>query len=81
VRYAANIAGMQHIAAIADFPMDTYDFMHDLMLRSPFLLSKHVIPHVEATDDGASAPSATCPRYTATTRHRTNRHTSPENTV
>jgi 3-hydroxybutyrate dehydrogenase len=55
VRYAANIAGMQHIAAIADFPMDTYDFMHDLMLRSPFLLSKHVIPHVEATDDGVGA--------------------------
>ncbi|TYL36294.1 D-beta-hydroxybutyrate dehydrogenase [Natronococcus pandeyae] len=55
VRYAANIAGMQHIASIADFPMDTYDFMHDLMLRSPFLLSKHVIPHVEATDDGVGA--------------------------
>ncbi|WP_265108550.1 SDR family oxidoreductase [Halosolutus halophilus] len=55
VRYAANIAGMQHIASIADFPMETYDFMHDLMLRSPFLLSKHVIPHVEATDDGVGA--------------------------
>ncbi|MFC4542424.1 SDR family oxidoreductase [Halosolutus amylolyticus] len=55
VRYAANIAGMQHIASIADFPMDKYDFMHDLMLRSPFLLSKHVIPHIEATDDGVGA--------------------------
>ena len=55
VRYAANIAGAQHIASLAEFPMDTYDFMHDLMLRSPFLLSKHVTPHVEATDDGVGA--------------------------
>ncbi|MFA9427757.1 SDR family oxidoreductase [Natronorubrum sp. A-ect3] len=55
IRYAANIAGMQHIASIADFPMETYDFMHDLMLRSPFLLSKLVIPHIEATDDGVGA--------------------------
>ena len=55
IRYAANIAGMQHIASLAEFPMDTYDLMHDLMLRSPFLLSKHVIHHVEATDDGVGA--------------------------
>ncbi|MHC3438654.1 SDR family oxidoreductase [Natrialbaceae archaeon A-gly3] len=55
VRYAANIAGMQHIASLAEFPMDTYDLMHDLMLRSPFVLSKEVIRHVEATDDGVGA--------------------------
>jgi 3-hydroxybutyrate dehydrogenase len=55
IRYAANIAGMQHIASIADFPIDRYDFMHDLMLRAPFVLSKHVIPHIEATDDGVGA--------------------------
>lgn len=55
VRYAANIAGMQHIASLAEFPMETYDFMHDLMLRSPFLLSKEVMPHIEATDDGVGA--------------------------
>ncbi len=55
VRYAANIAGMQHIASLAEFPMETYDFMHDLMLRSPFLLSKLVMPHIEATDDGVGA--------------------------
>lgn len=55
VRYAANIAGMQHIASLAEFPMETYDFMHDLMLRSPFLLAKHVVPHVEATEDGVGA--------------------------
>ncbi|ELY46507.1 SDR family NAD(P)-dependent oxidoreductase (plasmid) [Natronorubrum bangense] len=55
IRYTANIDGMQHIASLADFPMETYDFMHDLMLRSPFLLSKLVIPHIEATDDGVGA--------------------------
>ncbi|WP_090620721.1 SDR family oxidoreductase [Natrinema salaciae] len=55
VRYAANIAGMQHIASFSEFPMEKYDFMHDLMLRSPFLLSKRVMPHIEATDDGVGA--------------------------
>lgn len=55
VRYAANIAGMQHIASLAKFPMEKYDFMHELMLRSPFLLSKEVMPHIEATDDGVGA--------------------------
>jgi len=55
VRYLANIAGMQHIDSIAEFPMDTYDIMQDLMLRAPFYLSKKVIPHIEATDDGVGA--------------------------
>ena len=55
VRYLANIAGMQHIAAIAEFPMETYDFMQDLMLRAPFYLAQLVIPHIEATDDGVGA--------------------------
>ena len=55
VRYAANIAGMQHIASLVEFPMEKYDFMHDLMLRSPFLLSKEVMSHIEATDDGVGA--------------------------
>jgi len=55
IRYLANIAGMQHIATIAEFPMEKYDFMQDLMLRAPFYLSQLVIPHVEATDDGVGA--------------------------
>ena len=55
IRYVANVAGTQHIASLAEFPMDRYDFMHDLMLRAPFLLSKHVVSHVEATDDGVGA--------------------------
>jgi 3-hydroxybutyrate dehydrogenase len=55
VRYLANIAGMQHIASIAEFPMETYDLMDRVMLRAPFLLSKLLIPHIEATDDGVGA--------------------------
>jgi 3-hydroxybutyrate dehydrogenase len=55
VRYLANIAGMQHIASIAAFPMETYDLMDRLMLRAPFYLSKLLIPHIEATDDGVGA--------------------------
>jgi 3-hydroxybutyrate dehydrogenase len=55
VRYLANVAGVQHIDAIEDFPMDTYDTMHDVMLRAPIALSKRVIPHIRATEDGVGA--------------------------
>ncbi|MHC3380668.1 SDR family oxidoreductase [Haloarcula sp. H-GB5] len=55
VRYLANIAGLQHIDAIEDFPMEKYDQMHDVMLRAPLALSKHVIPHIRGTDDGVGA--------------------------
>jgi len=55
VRFAANIAGMQHIASIAEFPMEKYDLLTDIMLRAPFKLSQAVIPHIEATDDGVGA--------------------------
>ncbi|WP_254841349.1 SDR family oxidoreductase [Natronomonas marina] len=55
IRYLANVAGMQHIASLAEFPMERYDLMGDLMLRAPFLLSKLVMPHVRATEDGVGA--------------------------
>jgi 3-hydroxybutyrate dehydrogenase len=55
IRYAANIAGMQHIASIAQFPMDKYDLLLDIMLRSPFKMAQEVMPHIEATDDGVGA--------------------------
>ncbi|MFU1781857.1 SDR family oxidoreductase [Haloarcula japonica] len=55
VRYLANIAGLQHIDAIEDFPMEKYDQMHDVMLRAPLALSKRVIPHIHGTDDGVGA--------------------------
>ena len=55
IRYLANIAGMQHIASIPEFPMEAYDDMTDVMVRAPFLLSKLVMPHVRATEDGVGA--------------------------
>ncbi|MGB9951011.1 SDR family oxidoreductase (plasmid) [Haloarcula marismortui] len=55
LRYVANIAGMQHIASIAEFPMEKYDLLLDIMLRSPFKMAQAAIPHIEATDDGVGA--------------------------
>jgi 3-hydroxybutyrate dehydrogenase len=55
IRYLANIAGLQHIDAIEDFPMEKYDQMHDVMLRAPLALSQRVIPHIRGTDDGVGA--------------------------
>jgi 3-hydroxybutyrate dehydrogenase len=55
LRYVANIAGMQHIDPIAEFPMDKYDLLTDIMLRSPFYTAQKAIPHIEATDDGVGA--------------------------
>lgn len=55
LRYVANIAGMQHIAAIPDFPLDRYDLLLDVMLRAPFYVSKLTIPHIHATDTGVGA--------------------------
>jgi 3-hydroxybutyrate dehydrogenase len=55
LRYLANIAGLQHIAPIPEFPTEKYDLLQSVMLRAPFLLAKHVVPHVRATDDGVGA--------------------------
>jgi 3-hydroxybutyrate dehydrogenase len=55
LRYVANIAGMQHIDPIAEFPMDRYDLLQDIMVRAPFLTAQKAIPHIEATDDGVGA--------------------------
>lgn len=52
IRYLANIAGIQHIDAVENFPMEKYDLMQRLMLRAPFLLSKLCIPHMKQTADG-----------------------------
>ena len=52
IKFLANIAGIQHIDSIENFPMETYDFMMRLMLRAPFYLSKLAIPHMKASKDG-----------------------------
>jgi 3-hydroxybutyrate dehydrogenase len=52
IKYVANIAGIQHIDPVENFPMDRYDFMHRLMLRAPLLMSKLTIPHMKKSADG-----------------------------
>ena len=42
-----NVAGIQHVCPIADFPEDQWDFMIRLMLTSPFLLTKYVWPSMK----------------------------------
>ncbi|MFC4549102.1 MULTISPECIES: SDR family oxidoreductase [Halorussus] len=44
VAYLANVAGMQHIDPIEEFPMDAYDAMQDVMVRAPVELTKHCLP-------------------------------------
>lgn len=55
VKYLANIAGMQHIDPLEEFPMEVYDTMHDVMLRAPMYLSKRCLPHIRDTEDGRGA--------------------------
>ncbi|MFC7072032.1 SDR family oxidoreductase [Halovenus rubra] len=55
LRYVANIAGLQHIDPIAEFPVDRYDHLQDVLIRAPFLTARAAIPHIEATDDGVGA--------------------------
>jgi len=55
IKFLANIAGIQHIDAIQNFPMTKYDLMQAIMLRAPFCLAKHVIPHIRKSRDGVGA--------------------------
>jgi 3-hydroxybutyrate dehydrogenase len=52
IRYLANIAGIQHIDSVENFPMAKYDQMMSIMLRAPFYLSKLVIPCFKKNTDG-----------------------------
>ena len=53
IRFAANIAGIQHSDSIDNFPMEKYDQMQSIMLRAPFLISKLVIGRMKKSPDGA----------------------------
>ncbi len=43
-----NNAGFQHISPLEDFPEDVWTSLLALMLTAPFLLTKHVWPHMKA---------------------------------
>lgn len=47
-----NVAGIQTIASIEEFPEDKWDFMIQLMLTAPFLLTKYVWPYMKAQSYG-----------------------------
>jgi 3-hydroxybutyrate dehydrogenase len=55
IKFLVNIAGIQHIDSIENFPMQIYDLMQKIMLRAPFFLSKLCIPHMRASEDGTGA--------------------------
>jgi len=55
IKFLANIAGIQHIDAIKNFPVEKYDYMQRLMLRAPFYLSKLTFPHMEKSSGGTGA--------------------------
>ena len=55
IKYLANIAGIQHIDAVENFPMEKYDLMQRLMLRAPFYLAHLTIPHIQRSSDGSGA--------------------------
>lgn len=55
VRFLCNIAGIQHLDAVENFPMEKYDLMQKLMLRAPFLLSQLTIPLIKKAPDGLGA--------------------------
>ncbi len=52
IKYLCNIAGIQHIDAVQDFPMEKYDLMQQIMLRAPFYLAKLAIPHMKNSEKG-----------------------------
>ncbi|WP_440769427.1 SDR family NAD(P)-dependent oxidoreductase [Natronorubrum sp. DTA28] len=60
LKYLANVAGMQHIDSIENFPMDMYDRMHEIMLRAPLYLSKLCMPHFRETEDGRGCIGNMC---------------------
>lgn len=55
IKFLANIAGIQHIDSVENFPMEKYDYMMRLMLRAPFYLSKLVFPHMRKSKNGTGA--------------------------
>jgi 3-hydroxybutyrate dehydrogenase len=47
-----NVAGIQTVSSVEDFPEDKWDLMLNLMLTSPFLLTKYSWPSMKANGWG-----------------------------
>lgn len=52
VRFLANIAGLQHVAPLESFPMDTYDTMQSVMVRAPVYLARELIEPMREAGGG-----------------------------
>lgn len=44
-----NSAGLQHVAPITEFPPERFTLIQQVMVTAPFLLLRHVLPHMYAT--------------------------------
>lgn len=47
-----NVAGLQHISPIEEFPEDMWEYMMNVMVTAPFLLSKYCWPSMKAQNWG-----------------------------
>ncbi|MEU7527837.1 3-hydroxybutyrate dehydrogenase [Saccharothrix sp. NPDC042600] len=43
-----NNAGLQHVAPVHEFPPDRFELLQRIMVTAPFLLARHVLPHMYA---------------------------------
>jgi 3-hydroxybutyrate dehydrogenase len=50
VTFLANVAGLQHVAPIGEFPTPAYDRIHAVMLRAPILLTRELWDALESND-------------------------------
>ncbi|WP_248517788.1 SDR family oxidoreductase [Salinarchaeum laminariae] len=50
VTFLANVAGLQHVAPIGEFPTPAYDRIQAVMLRAPVLLTRELWDDLEAND-------------------------------
>ncbi len=60
IKFVANIAGLQHVDSIAEFPMERYDLLQKVMLRAPLHLTKLCWPYIQASEDGVGAIGNMC---------------------
>ncbi|WP_330294584.1 3-hydroxybutyrate dehydrogenase [Streptomyces sp. NBC_00503] len=47
-----NSAGLQHVAPITEFPPERFALIQQVMVTAPFLLLRHVLPHMYAAGWG-----------------------------
>ena len=47
-----NNAGLQYISPVEEFPEEKWDLLIDVMLKGPFLTTKHVIPTMKKQQKG-----------------------------